>query len=180
MTADISTVKIAKKLLGCHLVRTFSCHKKWAGVIVETEAYKEDKASHAYKKTPRSKPLIENYGTVYIYLNYGMYYMLNFTCDDKKSGGVLIRAIEPISGIKLMKKRRKKDDILNLCNGPGKLCQAFGIDKKQHGKEIGKEIKILNENLKVNIKKGNRIGITAAKNLEWRFYIKNNEFVSKR
>lgn len=168
-------LKVAKELLGKKLV-----FRNCSGIIVETEAYKDDEASHAHKKTPRSKPLIQNYGTVYIYLNYGMYHMLNFTCDKKKPGGVLIRAIEPTSGINLMKKRRNSEKLLNLCSGPGKLCQAFNITKKQHNKNIGDEIKILDENIKVNIKKANRIGITAAKNLEWRFYIKNNKFVSKR
>lgn len=168
-------VKTAKKLLGKKIV-----FGKCSGIIVETEAYKNDSASHAHKITPRSAPIIENYGTVYVYLNYGMYYLLNFTCDIKRPGAILIRAIEPLSGINLMKKRRKTVEIKELCNGPGKLCQAFNINKNNHNKDVGDEIKIFNIGLKPKINKAKRIGISSSKDLLWRFYIKDNSFVSKR
>ncbi len=166
-------VWVAKKLLGKLLK-----FKKCSGIIVETEAYKDDPASHAYKPTPRSMPLIEKYGTVYVYLNYGMYHLLNFTCDKKGPGGVLIRAVEPIKGIEIMEKRRKTDNLCNLCNGPGKLCQAFGITMKQHNKEVGKEIHLFEMGKKVKIEKSKRIGISKGTEYEWRFYLKNNPFVS--
>lgn len=167
-------ITVAKKLLG-KILR----FKKCSGIIVETEAYKDDPASHAYKPTPRSIPLIKTYGMVYIYLNYGIYHLLNFTCDKNGPGGVLIRAVEPISGIKIMKIRRKVNNIYNLCNGPGKLCQAFGIAMKQHNKEVGKEIHIYDIKKKVEICKSKRIGISKGKMYEWRFFVKNNPFVSK-
>ena len=166
-------VKVAKKLLGKKIV-----FGKCRGIIVETEAYKDDPASHAHKPTPRSMPLIKEYGTVYVYLNYGMYYLLNFTCDEKGAGGVLIRAVEPTDGINLMKRRRKTDNIHNLCSGPGKLCQAFGITMKQHGKEVGKEIHIYDIGKKVRIEKSTRVGISKGTEYEWRFYVKDNTFVS--
>ncbi len=167
-------VWVAKALLGKKLK-----FKGCEGIIVETEAYKDDPASHAYKPTPRSMPLIEEYGTIYIYLNYGMYYLLNFTCDENEAGGVLIRAVEPTKGIAAMKKRRNKEDITELCNGPGKLCQAFGITMKQHNKSVGDEIHIYDIGKKVKIKKSKRVGISKGIEYEWRFYIKDNKFVSK-
>ena len=170
-----NAVLVAKALLG-KMIRYKGCE----GIIVETEAYGKDPASHAHKPTPRSMPLIKEYGTIYVYLNYGMYHLLNFTCDKKGAGGVLIRAVEPTKGVSGMKKRRKTDNILNLCNGPGKLCQAFDITMKQHGKELCEEICIFDIGKRVNIKTSKRIGISKGKDYEWRFFIENNPFVSKR
>ena len=167
-------VIVAKKLLGKKLK-----FGKCEGIIVETEAYKDDPASHAHKPTPRSMPLIDKYGTIYVYLNYGMYHLLNFTCDKKGAGGVLIRAVEPTKGVEIMKKRRKTKDVYNLCSGPGKLCQAFGITMKQHNKEVGKEIQIYDVGKKVKIAKSKRIGISKGLEYDWRFYVKNNKFISK-
>ncbi|MCD6576090.1 MAG: DNA-3-methyladenine glycosylase [Nanoarchaeota archaeon] len=168
-------VHVAKALLG-KLIK----FKKCSGIIVETEAYKDDPASHAHKPTPRSMPLIEKYGTVYVYLNYGTYHLLNFTCDEKGPGGVLIRAVEPIDGISIMKRRRKTKDIYNLCSGPGKLCQAFGINMEQHNKEVGEEIHVYDIGKKVEIEKSARIGISKGVEYEWRFFVKGSPFVSKQ
>lgn len=165
---------VAKELLG-KKIRFKNC----SGIIVETEAYKDDPASHAHRKTPRSLPIIENHGTVYVYLNYGMYYLVNFTCDKTKAGAVLIRAVEPVDGIESMKKRRKKQNISDLCNGPGKICQAFGITMKQHNKNVGEEIEITDSGKKVEFNKSSRVGISKGLGYKWRYYIKNNKFVSK-
>lgn len=165
---------VAKDLLG-KLLKFKSC----SGIIVETEAYAADGASHAARRTKRSIPLFDTWGVIYVYLNYGMYYLVNFTCDKKGPGAVLIRAVEPIDGISLMKKRRKTDNIHNLCSGPGKLCQAFGIDMKQHNQDINEEIHVYNIGKKVEIGKSKRIGISFAKDIEWRFFIKGNKFVSR-
>jgi DNA-3-methyladenine glycosylase len=166
---------VAKDLLG-KLFKFKNCD----GIIVETEAYAADGASHAAKRTKRSIPLFDTWGVTYVYLNYGMYYLVNVTCDKHGPGAVLIRAIEPINGISLMKKYRKLNKIEQLCNGPGKVCQAFGITKKQHYENIGKEIHIYDIGKKVKIEKSPRIGISFAKDKEWRFFIKGNKFVSKR
>jgi DNA-3-methyladenine glycosylase len=167
-------IKVAKALLGKEL-RFGKC----SGIIVETEAYAGDGASHAARRTKRSIPLFEKHGTTYVYLNYGMYHLLNFTCDARGPGGVLIRAVEPRSGIKLMEKRRKTKEVYSLCNGPGKLCQAFGITMKHHDRKVGEEVKITETGAKPEIKCSPRIGISFSKDLLWRFYIKDNKFVSK-
>ena len=150
------------------------------GRIVETEAYGSDPASHAFKKTERSALMYDTYGYVYVYLIYGMYNCLNFTTEKNMPGAVLIRAVEPLSKIDIMKKKRNTEKIRNLCSGPGKLCQAFGIDKKYNGYPVGEEIKVFDDGFKVNsIDKSSRIGIKDAKELEWRFFLKNSDFVSK-
>lgn len=121
--------------------------------ILETEAYKQDKASHAYKKTPRSSIMFETYGYVYVYLIYGMYYCLNFTTDSSP-GAVLIRGVEG-------------------ANGPGKLCKMLSITKKDNGLEVGGRIKIFDDNYKPIIKRSERIGIKQDTHLKWRFFDSN-------
>ena len=169
-------VTVAKELLG----KIISVNGMKAR-IVETEAYGRDKASHAYKKTERSKIMYDTFGHVYVYLIYGMHYCLNFTTNKKEAGAVLIRAVEPLEGINHMKKNRRTDDIKNLCNGPGKVCQALGIDKKYNGLELGNKIKLFDDNFKITkIQSSSRIGIKDDQHLQWRFYIKMNSFVSKK
>jgi DNA-3-methyladenine glycosylase len=151
----------------------------FSGIIVEAEAYADDGASHAAKRTRRSEPLFEKYGTTYIYLNYGMYHLFNFTCNKEGPGGVLVRALEPVDGVDNMMKNRKIKDKVNLCNGPGKLCQALGITMGQHDKELG-EIELEDVGLKPKIVKATRVGISFSKNLKWRYYIKGNSYISKK
>lgn len=170
-----NTVEVAQDLLG----KIIAINGMKAR-IVETEAYGRDPASHAFKKTERSKIMYETYGHVYVYLIYGMHYCLNFTTEKNEAGAVLIRALEPLQGIPEMKKNRKTNEIYHLCNGPGKLCQALGIDKKYNRLKLGKEIKLFDDNFKFNkIQSSSRIGIRDALHLQWRFYIEENEFVSK-
>src|SRR3989338_8233255 len=104
-------VVVARKLLG-KVVSYHGC----SGIIVETEAYKADPASHAYRITPRSEIMLTTSGAWYIYFVYGMYYCMNVTTNGVgQVGAVLIRSLEPLDGIAVMKKRRKTDDIYNLC-----------------------------------------------------------------
>lgn len=167
------TIKVAQDLLG----KIISINGLKAR-IVETEAYKQDAASHAFKKTERSAIMHETYGHVYVYLIYGMYHCLNFT-SDINPGAVLIRAVEPLKGINRMKKNRGTDKITNLCSGPGKLCSALGIDKNHNGLKIGQGLKVFDDGFKVGeIKTSSRIGIKEGLELDWRFYI-DSEFVSK-
>lgn len=169
------TLMVAQQLLG----KIISVNGMQAR-IVETEAYGRDPASHAYTKTERSKIMYETYGHVYVYLIYGMYWCLNFTSDQKEAGAVLIRAVEPLTGIEQMKLIRKTDKLHHLCSGPGKLCLALGIDKKYNGLKLGKEIKVLDDGFKVSkITTSSRIGIKDALDLQWRFFIEGNEFVSR-
>jgi DNA-3-methyladenine glycosylase len=148
--------------------------------IVETEAYARDPASHAYARTERSALMYDTYGYVYVYLIYGMYWCLNFTSDKDDAEAILIRAVEPLAGIEKMKKNRKTGVVHNLCSGQGKLCQALGVGKKYNGLRLGKEIKVFDDDFKVGkIASSSRIGIKDALDLQWRFFIEGNEYVSK-
>jgi DNA-3-methyladenine glycosylase len=188
---DILTV--AKELLGKEVV-----HKTAQGIIsgkiVETEAYlgPEDKASHAYDnlRTKRTETQFGPKGHAYIYLIYGMYYCFNTTAGKtpRKPEAVLFRALEPIEGIELMKKRRvpARGKITNLSNGPSKLCMAMGLTKNQNGADLcTKPFYIRNGETidERDIAIATRIGVNYAddwKDKPWRFYIKDNPFVSIR
>lgn len=149
--------------------------------IVETEAYGRDPASHAFKKTERSKIMFDTHGHVYVYLIYGMYECLNFTTEKNEAGAVLIRAVEPLKGIETMKMNRKTEKMDNLCSGPGKLCQALNITRILNGKKLGKEVKVYDDGFKVkSIGTSSRIGIKDALDLQWRFFVEGNEFVSRK
>ncbi|MCD6477070.1 MAG: DNA-3-methyladenine glycosylase [Candidatus Aenigmarchaeota archaeon] len=175
-----NTKVIAKQLLGKILVKG-----GLKGKIVETEAYlgKNDPASHAYKITKRSKIMLMEPGTIYIYFTYGNHYMFNIVTENiGKPGAVLIRALEPLQGIEIMKKNRNINDIARLCNGPGCVTQSFGINKKYNGQSIidNNEIYIEDSNEKPKIIRTSRIGISQGKDLKLRFYIKDNKFVSRK
>lgn len=171
------TVEVARDLLGKKLA-----YGNCSGVIVETEAYKEDAASHAVTRPNKGTMLRETYGCVYIYFIYGMYHCLNFTTEKQGVGAVLIRAIEPVSGVPEMQERRSVRTMRQLTNGPGKLFLAFGLDPALHGEEVGRTIKLepCRDAGAFEIGESRRIGISKAKGLEWRFFIKENEFLSKR
>lgn len=185
------TLEVAKNLLGKTLVRVYQ-GKRISGKIVETEAYigPKDKASHAYlgKRTPRNQAEFLIGGHIYIYLVYGMYWQLNISTEQEgKPTCVLIRALEPLEGIEKMKKLRKTQDFLNLTNGPGKLCQALALDKSFYGEDLCSSKRIwLKDAPKIKenqIVKTSRIGIDYAgpfwAKIKWRFYIKENKFVSQ-
>ena len=126
------TIQLSKNLLGKKLVTNIN-NKLTSGLIVETEAYLgiNDKASHAYsgKKTNRTNIMYHKGGVAYVYLCYGMHSLFNIVCNIKNiPHAILIRAIEPIDGIDIMKSRRKINGV-NLTNGPGKLSKALGITK---------------------------------------------------
>jgi DNA-3-methyladenine glycosylase len=168
-----STLDVAPRLIGKVLEANGV-----SGRIVEVEAYTDDPASHAFRRTDRSEIMFATYGHVYVYFIYGMYYCLNFTTDRRHAGAILIRAIEPLTGIELMKKRRRVEDVHRLCNGPGKLCQAFGIDLRFNWTEIGDRLKLYAGKSGL-VQTSPRIGITKAADLHWRFFEAGNPFVSK-
>jgi len=173
------TVKLAKALLGKYLV-----FKNMKGIIVETEAYlfKDDPGCHASRgMTKRNAPMFEEAGHAYVYLIYGMYHCLNIVSGKKGEGeAVLIRALEPVSGIEIMQKRRKTKKIENLCNGPGKLTQAFGITRRQNNLSLlSGGFRVYDSKIKPKISVSPRIGLSEGKDLELRFYISGNRFVSK-
>jgi len=170
-----NTVAVAQDLLG----KIISVNGMQAR-IVETEAYGRDPASHAFKKTERSRIMFDTYGHIYVYLIYGMYECLNFTTERKEAGAVLIRAVEPLKGIEKMKKNRPTEKMDKLCSGPGKLCRALNITRKLNGVKLGKEVKVCDDGYKAEkIKSSSRIGIKDALDLQWRFYIEGNIFVSE-
>ena len=173
------TIDLAKALLGKHLV-----YGDLRGIIVETEAYlyKDDPGCHASRGiTPRNAPMFGPAGYAYVYLIYGMYHCLNVVGGKKGEGeAVLIRAIEPLQGIETMQKRRKTKKIEDLCSGPGKLTQAFGITRKHNNISLlNGDMRIYDSRLKPEICTSRRIGLSAGKELELRFFIKENRFVSK-
>jgi DNA-3-methyladenine glycosylase len=182
------TVELAKALLGKRLAFGGTC-----GKIVETEAYlfKDDPGCHAANGlTPRNAPMFGSAGRTYVYLIYGMYHCLNIVSGKEGEGeAVLIRALEPIEGIELMRKRRKTEKIENLCSGPGKLTQAFGITKKQNDLSLidadawGDDLRVLDGDTirEAEIVTATRIGLANGQgdDLMLRFYINGNRFVSK-
>jgi len=173
------TLKVAKQLLGKTLVRIWR-GKRLSGKIVETEAYigPKDKASHAYlgKKTPRNKAEFMIGGHIYIYLVYGMYWQLNISTETEgKPSCVLIRALEP-------------QEELKDTSGPGKLCRELKLNKSFYGEDLCTSSRIWIEDAppipQIKIKRTGRVGIDYAgpywSKIPWRFYIKNNKFVSKK
>ena len=172
MKLNKSFFKQKARVVARELIGKIISYNNMSGIITETEAYEDDEASHAFRKTERSRLMHDTHGRFYIYLIYGNHYCLNITTDEKGPGAVLIRSLRPIKGVSLMKKRRNCDDVNNLLNGPGKICQAFDIDKRLNGSQINDRIKLTDNNLKFKIKKSARIGIKKSVDLKWRFFIK--------
>lgn len=189
------TLTVAKELLGKYIIKIDN-GEKLIGMIVETEAYigPIDKASHSYnyRRTERNEVMYGPAGYTYVYMIYGKNFCLNIVTEEvEKPCAVLIRALEPISGLDDMAKNRynksfnelNKKEIINLTNGPSKLCSAFKIDKSNNGKDICSNDFYIAEGItNFEIKEAKRINIDyaeEAKDFLWRFYIKGNKFVSK-
>jgi len=173
---------VARELLGKIIV-----HKTKEGTlkgrIVETEAYfgASDPASHAHRKrTKRNFLMFEIPGKAYVYFCYGNHWLFNIVAkEDYNPGAVLIRALEPLEGIDVMKKKRGTDDVKSLTNGPGKLTKALSIDKRQNGFDLtGNVIFLEDADERFDIVRAKRIGISKGKSKLLRFYIKGNTFVS--
>ncbi|HMO02953.1 MAG TPA: DNA-3-methyladenine glycosylase [Oligoflexia bacterium] len=203
---NLKTLLLAKRLLGMRIT-TKAGGKMTSGIIVETEAYdaRVDQACHGYYgKTRRNFMMFESAGHWYVYKIYGIHHCVNLVSEPAGiAAAVLIRAIEPVAGIETMLKRRgikigRKRKVnqenseeknkrisppFNLTNGPGKLCQALGIDKTLSGEHTLTSDKIwLEKGIKFKLSQiatSTRIGITKAVDLKWRFFIKNNPWVSK-
>ena len=175
----------ARALLGWELVR-ITPEGEVSGYIVETEAYhQDDPASHTYKgKTIRNRAMFGPAGTIYVYFTYGMHHCVNIVSGDEGVGeGILIRALEPRLGLEIMKKRRGIDQIGQLTNGPAKLVQALGITPLHNATTIGAGDLHLRPGIQVpeeELAIGPRIGISKATEELKRFYIRSNQFVSKR
>ena len=178
---------VARNLLG--KVLCVSSGGLASGLIVETEAYAgaEDAASHTYKsrRTKRTEIEFAEGGFAYVYFTYGKHYCFNVVANAIDApDAVLIRAIMPLEGIDLMKTRRDTD-ITNLCSGPGKLCAALGIDKSFYGEDLLGDRIFISDYTSFpdeEVIAATRIGIGysgEAKDYLYRYYVKNNKFVSK-
>ena len=153
---------------------------------METEAYTEDDpASHSFRgRTLRNRFMFERGGLAYVYLIYGVHNCFNVTSGISGSGeAVLIRAARPLEGIELMCANRGREKTIDLCSGPGKLCQAFGIDRRHNGISlVDGEIQVLvrTEGSKPDIEVTKRIGITSGTGLRRRFAVKGSRWLSRR
>jgi DNA-3-methyladenine glycosylase len=174
-------VDVARDMLGC-IVR----HGSTAGVIVETEAYHDSEpACHAHVGiTPRTHVLFGPPGRAYVYRSYGIHALLNAVCEPEGVGAaVLIRALEPLEGIELMRARRRLERVEDLCSGPGKLTQALGIELDLNGSDLQAGPITIEpappgwEEVEPVV--GTRIGITKAAELPWRFCVPGSRSVSR-
>ena len=155
-------------------------------MVVETEAYltEYDEACHTFWR-PSSRLFVERNkaGAIYIYLNYGMHWMLNVLIKGApRTGLILIRALEPQRGIGLMKKRRGVDALRQLCSGPGKLTQALAITMSHHEQSLcgsGGPGFLQEREAEVEVVADPRIGISRAADLPWRFTLRGSPFVSR-
>ncbi len=193
-----NTLNVAKDLLGKILIHRID-GVEIAGRIVEAEAYigAIDKAAHSYnnRRTTRTEVMFGPAGYVYIYLIYGMHHCMNVvTGKAGEASAVLIRALEPLNGMQQMAHRRynrpledlTKTQYIQLTNGPGKLCAALGINKSCYGEDlVGEKLFICREisEMPFEVETTKRINIEyaeEARDFPWRFYIKNNAYVSKK
>ena len=154
------------------------------GRIVETEAYdREDPASHSHSgPTVRNQAMFGPPGRAYVYRSYGIHWCLNFVCrEDGHGAGVLIRALEPLRGLDVMRERRGLQEVKLLCSGPGKLGQALGIVHEFNGHRLDqKPFEVLAAEGKHDVVVGPRIGISKAADVPWRFGLAGSPFVSRR
>jgi DNA-3-methyladenine glycosylase len=186
-----NVLTVARDLLGKLLVVPAADGTRVSGMIVEAEAYRgpQDRASHAYggRRTRRTETMYRLGGIAYIFFIYGMYNQFNVVSNvEDIPHAILIRALEPVEGIELMQERRHGHSERNLTNGPGKLCIALGIDRGFDGADLlGNKVWIEQGErvARARIASGPRIGIDYAGEWvekPWRFWIKNNRFVSRR
>lgn len=188
-TKEVTSV--AKELLGKTFVKIVN-GETVSAKIVEVEAYngKIDEAAHSFGgKTKRNKVMFNEGGFLYVYFIYGTHYCCNVVTGLENDGSaVLIRAVEPLTGIDYLAENRygktklTEKELLGLTNGPGKICKAFNITKKDNGIDLSGDEIFLFDAKKVDksrITQTVRVGIKKSEELPWRFYLKDNLFVSK-
>jgi DNA-3-methyladenine glycosylase len=188
-----NTLTVAQRLLGQMVRRRMPSGELLAGIIVETEAYlADDPACHAFRgQTPRNRTMFGPPGHAYVYFTYGMHMMLNLVCAPEGIGeAVLIRAIEPVEGVEIMRRNRHGiESTRQLTNGPGKLAQALALTRQE---EDGVDVTAPDSPLQVcaqpvqereqerEVVATTRIGISRGIDSPWRYYIRGNPFVSRR
>jgi len=179
----VDTAELARFLIGKLLVRRLA-EGMAGGRIVETEAYSiGDPAGHAYRgMTARTRALFLERGHAYVYLAYGVSFMLNVSSETASVGaGVLIRAIEPTIGVTIMEQNRGAGRVRDLARGPGRLCEALSIDRRLDGIDLCQEGPLWlgsGDSPSGEIGRSKRIGITRAADSPLRFYVRGNSFVS--
>ena len=175
-SADAATV--ARQLIGVTVLLDGV-----GGRIVETEAYdREDPASHAFAgETERNASMFGPPAHAYVYRSYGIHWCLNFVCREAGHGaGVLIRALEPVAGLDVMRARRDAQGERALCSGPGKLCQALGVTRAHDGMALaGAPFALLPAEEGLVVVEGIRIGISKAVDVPWRFGLAGSRFLSR-
>lgn len=184
------TKTVARELIGKILVRILPNGSRLTGRIVETEAYlgAKDPACHSFglRKTKRIESMYLKGGHSYVYLIYGMYYCFNVVTREKNEPeAVLIRALEPLEGVNIMFRNRKVTREQDLCSGPGKLCQAMGIDRSFDGLLLKSSPLLIEggDGSKFDLISSPRIGIPGkgvASSWKLRFHVKDSTFVTKK
>lgn len=171
-------LQVARDLIGATLT-VDGC----GGQIVEVEAYREDDpAAHSYRgMTPRNAVMFGPPGYAYVYRSYGLHWCVNAVCEaEGRASAVLIRALAPTQGLAAMRKRRGGVDDGLLCAGPGRLCQALGINSDHNGRALDTAPFTLRARMRpVTIITGPRIGITKATEKPWRFALKGSPYLSR-
>lgn len=183
-------LEVARDLLGKKLVVPGKNGSRVAGIIVETEAYRgpEDRASHAYngRRTNRTETMYGIGGTAYVYFVYGMYNQFNVVTNVAGTPhAILVRAVEPSEGLDIMRRRRQGRSEYELTSGPGRLCLAMGIDRTLDKADLLGERVWIEAAASISprqIARGPRVGIDYAEawvGKPWRFWVRDNPFVSK-
>ena len=178
------TVTVARELIGHYLVHR-SPEGLTAGMIVETEAYLQgDPACHAARgMTPRNRVMFGPPGHAYVYFIYGMHFCFNVVTREEGVGeAVLIRALEPVAGIELMRRRRGREKITELCSGPARLVEAMGITRAHNGYDLTREPLYICRGRHTSLKlvTTTRIGVTEGRDLPLRFYLEGSPYVSRK
>ena len=178
---DRPVIEVAEDLIGCVLL-----HRETAGIVVETEAYHDSEpACHAFAGlTPRTSTLFGAPGHAYVYRSYGIHALFNAVCERPGVGAaVLIRALQPLSGVDQMRRRRGLEGELELCSGPGKLTQALAIELAHNGSDLQRgPVRILSRPAgceRPDVVAAPRIGITKAVELPWRMCLAGSRHVSR-
>jgi DNA-3-methyladenine glycosylase len=176
-----SVHEVARELIGCRLLVGGA-----GGVIVETEAYEAaDPACHAYVgRTARNEVLFGPPGRAYVYLSYGVHSLLNFVAEpDGVAAAVLIRALEPTTGVEEMRRRRRRGPLEELCSGPGKLSEALGVGLELNGADLGRPpfrlLRPAGDWVGAEVVTGPRVGISRATELPWRYCALGSAHVSR-
>jgi DNA-3-methyladenine glycosylase len=181
-----SSLEVARDLIGRLLVRTLP-GQRLVGRIVEAEAYQEgDPASHSFRgRTQRTEVMFGRPGHLYVYFTYGMHYCMNVVTGREGEGSaVLLRAAEPLEGLDWMRDRRGMEEARLLCAGPGRLTQAFGVDRTHNGIDlvrgdmmfIAGGAPVPDERVGVS----SRVGVTVGMDRPWRYFDSESPFVSRR